>query len=129
MKKEFINAQDGYRLELHIFEAEGARAAVQIVHGMEEHQKRYEDFAGFLQEHGFTVISSDMRGHGRSAETLGYFMDKNGYAALVEDQRIVTDFIKEWFPPPPFYTSCTAAQRSDPGPGFPTVQTSNPRHF
>ena len=28
------------------------RAVVQIVHGMCEHLGRYEEFAGFLQEHG-----------------------------------------------------------------------------
>lgn len=103
MKQQFIEARDGYRLDLHIFEAEEARAAVQIVHGMEEHQERYEAFAMFLKEHGFTVVSSDMRGHGAGAETLGYFKDREGYAELVEDQGAVTAFIKKSFPGLPVY--------------------------
>ena len=55
----FIKARDGYLLDVHIFEAEQARAVVQIIHGMEEHQGRYEAFAEFLSANGFTVVSSD----------------------------------------------------------------------
>lgn len=54
---------------------------------MEEHQERYEKFIKFLNENGFSVVSSDMRGHGTSAGFLGYFKDKNGYIELIEDQK------------------------------------------
>ena len=99
----FIKARDGYLLDVHIFEAEQARAVVQIIHWMEEHQGRYEAFAEFLSANGFTVVSSDMRGHGKSAENLGYFKDKEGYIELVEDQKSVTAFIKKRFPQLPAY--------------------------
>ena len=59
LKKQFIKARDGYNLELHIFEVPNAKAVVQVIHGMEEHQGRYEKFIKFLNENGFSVVSSD----------------------------------------------------------------------
>lgn len=89
--------ETGYKLDVHIFEVENAKAVVQIIHGMEEHQGRYEKFVKFLNENGFSVVSSDMRGHGTSAEFLGYFKDKKGYIELIEDEKSITKFIKERF--------------------------------
>ena len=93
MKKEFLKARDGYLLDVHIFEVKNANAVVQMIHGMEEHQERYEPFIKFLNQNDFTVVSSDMRGHGKSAKDLGYFKDKKGYLELIEDQKIITSFI------------------------------------
>lgn len=103
MKKSYITARDGYLLEAHIFETRNPKAVIQIIHGMEEHQGRYETFAAFLNEKGFSVVSSDMRGHGKSAKDLGYFKDKGGYLELIEDQKAVTRLIKECFPGLPVY--------------------------
>ena len=99
----FINSKDGYKLELHVFEIENSKAVIQVIHGMEEHQERYEFFIKFLNKNGFSVVSSDMRGHGRSAENLGHFKDKNGYMELIEDQNAVTDYIKKRFSNIPIY--------------------------
>lgn len=98
MKKQFIKARDGYNLELHIFEVPNAKAVVQVIHGMEEHQGRYEKFIRVLNENGFSVVSSDMRGHGKSCKDLGYFKEKEGYLELIEDQKFITDFIQKYFP-------------------------------
>lgn len=98
MKEKTINARDGYKLNIHIFEVENAKAVIQIIHGMEEHQERYEKFIKVLNKNGFSVVSSDMRGHGKNAETLGYFKEKDGYKELIEDQKNITSFIKEYFP-------------------------------
>lgn len=98
MKRKFINSRDGYKLDVHIFEVKDAKAVIQIIHGMEEHQERYENFIKSLNESGFSVVSSDMRGHGSSAENLGHFKDKNGYVELIEDQKAITHFIKEMYP-------------------------------
>lgn len=73
MEKIFIKARDNYELELHEFKVENSKAVIQIIHGMEEHQERYEDFIKELNENGFSVVSSDMRGHGKSAKDLGFF--------------------------------------------------------
>lgn len=103
MEKEIINSRDGYKLDVHVFEVPNAKAVVQIVHGMEEHQERYEKFIKVLNENGFSVVSSDMRGHGKSAECLGFFKEKDGYLELVEDQKSITNFIEERFPKLPIY--------------------------
>ena len=70
IEKIFINSKDGYKLDVHIFEVKEAKAVVQIIHGMEEHQERYETFINFLNQNGLTVVSSDMRGHGKNAKDL-----------------------------------------------------------
>lgn len=103
MEKQWIKARDGYSLEVHVFEVRKSIAVVQVIHGMEEHQERYEPLIKFLNKHGFSVVSSDMRGHGSSAKDLGYFKDKKGYLELIEDQKTVTSFIKKHFKDLPIY--------------------------
>lgn len=81
--------------------ADGAKAIFQIVHGMAEHGERYEDFAKFLCGKGFAVLVDDHVGHGRSAKSdkeLGYFGEKNGWDAFVEDERALTELITSEFP-------------------------------
>ena len=97
MEKVIIKAKDGYRLCLHIFEVENPKGYVQIIHGMEEHQERYEGLAKRLNEAGYTVITSDMRGHGQMAPVLGYFGEKRGWYYLLMDQIRITAYIKYRF--------------------------------
>ena len=60
------------------------KGCVQIVHGMEEHRKRYEDFANTLKENGYGVISYDLPGHGETAgDDYGYFGDE-GWQTLLK---------------------------------------------
>ncbi len=105
MKEVEVLSSDGYKLCVHVFEVKNAKACVQIIHGMEEHQERYEKLASILNKAGFCVVSSDMRGHGKSVkkEDLGFFKDKKGYIALIEDQKAVTRLIQEKFAELPIY--------------------------
>lgn len=103
MESIFLNAKDGYKLDVHIFEIENPRAVVQVIHGMEEHQGRYGEFARFLNKNGFTVITSDMRGHGSNAVDLGFFKEKDGYKELIEDQNTITGYIKKRYANVPIY--------------------------
>ena len=103
MKKIVIPARDGYKLDVHLFEVENAVAVVQVIHGMEEHQERYEHFVAFLNRNGYTVVTSDLRGHGYSAASLGFFKEKKGYIELLEDQRSIRRFISEGFPGKPVF--------------------------
>ncbi len=93
IKKIILKTQDNYRLSLAIFEAENPRGYIQVIHGMEEHKERYEELARYLCKAGYTVITSDMRGHGKTAETLGFFAPTNGYQYLLRDQRLITHYI------------------------------------
>lgn len=103
MEELFLDAKDGYKLSLNIFEVENCKAIVQIAHGMEEHKERYNDFAKFLNEKGFTLVTADMRGHGKFAKDLGYFADKKGYELLILDQVEIITYIKERFKGKPIY--------------------------
>ncbi|MFR3890355.1 MAG: alpha/beta hydrolase, partial [Eggerthellaceae bacterium] len=64
------------------------KGIVQIVHGMEEHIDRYDEFARFLACNGFVVGAHDHVGHGKSvldARDLGHITLDQGDAVLVND--------------------------------------------
>ena len=88
-----------------LYKPEGEiKGVLQIVHGMCEHQKRYEEFANFLTSNGYAVVTSDLRGHGdniQSEEDLGYFGDEM-VKGLHEDVAAIGTFIKEEFPNVPY---------------------------
>ena len=59
-----------------------------IFHGMAEHKDRYDDFAVFMNHHGFNVLVCDHRGHGQSLfnqQIKGHFADQNGWFLNLED--------------------------------------------
>lgn len=94
METVTLLASDSYELCLNIYETENPKAYIQIIHGMEEHQGRYKAFAEMLQSQGYTVISSDMRGHGANAPIQGFFKEKDGFKYLLQDQKDITTYIK-----------------------------------
>lgn len=98
MARTTVRGHDGYCLDIHLFEVKEPKCVVQIIHGMEEHQERYEPFAEFLNRNGYTVVTSDMRGHGVSAPVDGFFKEKDGYKELIEDQRAISRFIAGHYP-------------------------------
>lgn len=103
MDKVILKSKDEYELDVHVFKVENEKAVIQVIHGMEEHQVRYEKFIKFLNENGYSVVSSDMRGHGVNAKDLGFFKEKDGYKYLLEDQKTITNYIKENFKNVPIY--------------------------
>lgn len=87
-----------------IWQPEGApRAIVQILHGMAEHIDRYERMARALNERGVLVCGRNHRGHGKDAETLGYFADKNGWQTILRDAHEVSEDVKKRCPGVPFF--------------------------
>lgn len=81
------------------------KAVVEIVHGMQEHRKRYDAFAEYLSEHGYVVVTFDLPGHGESCQKnqpLGYFGDENGWDHLIDSTYRLTKEIKEEYPNIPF---------------------------
>ncbi|MFT7611435.1 MAG: alpha-beta hydrolase superfamily lysophospholipase [Parvicellaceae bacterium] len=74
------------------------KGVVLIIHGMSEHAARYDHFAGHLNSQGYTVYSSDLRGHGKTAgdlENVGLFSMSDGWHKVVQDQRALIQLIKE----------------------------------
>ena len=100
MSKEELSllSDDGYSLSLCVYEAERAKANVMVVHGMEEYKERYDAFASFLQNHGYNVVLSDLRGHGKYAPLLSHIADKDGDKLILNDQKKIRKFMEEKFP-------------------------------
>ena len=72
------------------------RATVQIAHGLAEHSARYERLAEALTGQNFVVYASDHRGHGPEcpAADLGFFADRDGWRACLDDLGAVHTAIK-----------------------------------
>jgi len=77
---------------------------IQIIHGMAEHQGRYRELARFFTDHGYVVLTSNLKGHGsniaRDVE-LGYFGD-NAVSRLVSAIHDNTAYVKDHFPGIPY---------------------------
>jgi len=67
--------------------AEDPVALIQIAHGMSEHGGRYDEFARYLCERGFSVVANDHAGHGLSVQGHpGAFSKKaGGFDRSIED--------------------------------------------
>ncbi len=82
------------------------KCALFVVHGMQEHQKRYTDFARYMNEHGVGVVTYDLPGHGESAGgtgDLGWFGEKDGWKTLVDSAYEMAKLTKQEFPAVPVY--------------------------
>ena len=103
-KKEVVlSSADNYSLSLALFFADKPKGVVQIIHGMQEHKERYYPFAEFLANNGYSVVVSDMRGHGQNAPILGHIADKKGEKLILEDQKCIYEYIKQEFKDLPVY--------------------------
>lgn len=75
--------EDGHEYFYLAWEKENNNKAVVIAHGMAEHPARYEDFALYLNNHGFNVYAIFHEGHGEvHKDTLGNF-EKTGFLDCV----------------------------------------------
>lgn len=75
---------------------QNAKAVVLIVHGMQEHAGRYEEFATFLNQHGYIVIANDLRGHGHTAIDKKFGFGENDiYQETVQDEIVMIEKIKD----------------------------------
>lgn len=82
------------------------KGIVQIVHGMEEHIDRYDEFARFLARNGFVVGAHDHVGHGKSVldvRDLGHITLDQGDAVLVNDIDRVRRVLFEQFSDLPYF--------------------------
>lgn len=77
------------------------KAVVQIVHGMAEHAKRYDDLAKYLNSQGYAVYAEDHAGHGASINKegiKGYFAPENGWSLVVTDIMTLHETAKRDYP-------------------------------
>ncbi|QHX35718.1 lysophospholipase [Spiroplasma sp. TIUS-1] len=102
MKELQIKSSDGNLLHIYLWDkVENLKGVLQIVHGSCEHLARYDEFANYLNDHGWIVIGNDHRGHGKTAalqnQPLGFFGEDRGWAKLVEDTFVVNKYISETY--------------------------------
>lgn len=104
MAQETIRSVTGQELELLCMPCEGAaKGVVQLVHGMAEHIRRYEDTAKALNAAGYHVVGHTHLGHGKLAKIKGYFADKDGWEAVLTDTHTVRQWAQERFPGLPYF--------------------------
>jgi len=112
MKKEefFFDSRDG-ATSIHAVrwtpEDDNAeiKGIIQVIHGMEEYVERYEDFAGFMTDHGFVVTGEDHLGHGGSVPEggiKGYFCEQDPATVVVRDVHRLKKITQEKYPGVPY---------------------------
>lgn len=76
------------------------KAALFIIHGMQEHKERYAPFAEFLNEHGIGVVTYDLPGHGETSkgEDRGWFGEKDGWNNLIRSAVDIAALTRKEFP-------------------------------
>lgn len=82
---------------------ESPKGIIQIVHGMCEHIRRYEDTAKALNREGFIVVGHSHLGHNRNSRQLGYFSHEGGWDALVEDVHTLRQSVQSKYPKLPYF--------------------------
>ncbi len=100
MQEKELTLKDGHRLFYRVWPVERPVATVHINHGMAEHSLRYDDFATFLNGHGFVVYAQDHRGHGYTCEEdeKGWFSEKDGWSLVCDDAFELDKIIMDDYP-------------------------------
>lgn len=96
---DILRAPDGHEIHTTTWApADAATAVIQVLHGMGEHGARYERFAAAACDRGIALCVHDHRGHGPGSDTPRHFADRGGWAAVVDDAKLVTDLAADRFP-------------------------------
>lgn len=93
-----MKQKDGYLTKLTYFVSPNKpKASILILHGMAEHQIRYQAFAEYLVKNDYDVYCYDHRGHGtdKKLSDLGFFAPENGSQLVVEDAINVSTYIQQ----------------------------------
>lgn len=103
MEQAQLDTSSGTSLHYYLWLPESQpRATIQIAHGMGEHAKRYDWFAGQLNNAGYAVYAADHRGHGATrigerAMELGD-MGVGGWDSTIADLHELHQLIAENHP-------------------------------
>lgn len=107
MQQQDFIARDGRRLVCTLWaDVKKPVGVVQLIHGMDEHARRYDRFAKFMNRHGFIVFGDDHRAHGLTAKTprdigrVGNATDL--FMETVSDELEILEYLKHKFKLPVF---------------------------
>lgn len=84
-----VKSSASQMLDVNYYEVEEPKALVQILHGMQEHKERYDQFASFLAEKGYSVVIHDHLGHGKSVSDRHPLGDMVAFHYVLSDIDIV----------------------------------------
>jgi alpha-beta hydrolase superfamily lysophospholipase len=93
-----LKQNDGYIIRVtHYAYPEQPKASILILHGMAEHQERYQAFAQFLVNCGYDVFTYNHRGHGVDNKLcdLGFIRADKGDQLLIQDAISVSEYIEK----------------------------------
>jgi len=100
MREQIIPSFDGKKLYVKTETADTNKAIVVIVHGLCEHQGRYDYFAQKLHDAGYGTYRFDHRGHGRSEGELPNY---SSYCEILDDTNVIVDLAISENPNLPVY--------------------------
>ena len=105
-KNIYYPSTDG-KTQIHaiVWEPDGEpKAILQIIHGMVEFIDRYDDFAKFLNKHGFLVAGEDHLGHGESVQSDEYhgYFGEEGNAHVIADIHHLRELLQKEYPNTPY---------------------------
>ena len=100
MQEIIFIASDGQKLVCTMWDkVKRPIGVVQIIHGMDEHVRRYARFAKFLNSHGYIVFGDDHRAHGKTAEHPSKIGQPNGaydlFAQTAQDEMEIAKYLKQ----------------------------------
>lgn len=97
---EYVDTFDAQKMFFRRDLVENPKAVVVFVHGLDEHQGRYDYLAGRFNGEGFSVYRFDNRGHGRSDGAQAYIEDHNTY---LDDANTAVELAKKENPDLPIF--------------------------
>lgn len=105
MRKDiYFDSCGAGRIHVNRWEPEDRPCAIiQIIHGIADYGKRYDDFANFLTDMGCLVVADDHMGHGESVDEAGvkgYFT--GGWFCAVDDAYQLLSMTREEYPDVPY---------------------------
>lgn len=105
MEREIYFKSKNQKNNIHavIYDCKNPKLILQVLHGMSEHIKRYEDFATFLNSHNIILAGNDHLGHGKSTDILGYFGDGDTIEYAVDDVYTLSQKLEEEYKVPIVY--------------------------
>ena len=85
LKELHFTGFDGRDLVYYESKVNSPRAIVVVVHGMQEHAKRYDWFMAQLASNGIMSVAMDLRGHGKNILEVPGFDKGDIYLNIVKD--------------------------------------------
>lgn len=80
-----LNANSSYQIFSQIWEPENpAKGVIILVHGLGEHSDRYcTHFANFFSNEGYSILTFDLPGHGKSSGKKGHIKEYDDFDYLL----------------------------------------------